>query len=90
MRAGKYSAETTAKEHLLEGNPLTRLEALILFGVISLPGLIRRMRNEGWVIESRRISYAAAIARMKDLARVEPPPNLPVREIQLTDYWVNR
>jgi hypothetical protein len=90
MKSGKYSAETAAREYLLEGNPLTRLEALVLFGVISLPGLIRRMRTDGWVIESRHISYAAAVARMSDKARLEPPPNLPVREIQLTDYWINR
>ncbi len=90
MSNKKYSAETAAREHLLEGQPLTRLEAMILFGVISLPGLIRRMRNDGWVIESRRINYAAAIKRMEQHARVEPPPNLPLRELQLTDYWVSQ
>ena len=86
----KYSAELAASEYLLAGNSLTRLEALVLFGVISLPGLIRRMRDQGWVIQSRKISYARAITRMRDKARVNPPPNLPVRELQLTDYWVNR
>jgi len=86
----KYSAETAAKEYLLEGNPLTRLEAIVLFGVISLPGLISRMRNAGWIIKSRRISYAAALVRISDKARVTPPSNLPIREIQLTDYWINR
>ena len=90
MSTKKYSAETAAKEHMLEGHSLTRLEAMIMFGVISLPGLIRRMRNDGWVIESRRISYAAAIKRIEKHARVVPPPNLPVRELQLTDYWVSR
>ena len=90
MSTPKYSAETAAREHLLEGKPLTRLEAMVLFGVISLPGLIRRMRNQGWVIESQRISYVAALRRMEPHARVEPPPNLPVRELQLTDYWINR
>lgn len=86
----KYSAETAAQEHLLTGNRLTRLEALVLFGVISLPGLIRRLRDKGWVIGSRRITYLAALKRMEPLARVEPPPNLPVRELQLTEYWINK
>ena len=36
MSTPKYSAETAAQEHLLEGKPLTRLEAMVLFGVISL------------------------------------------------------
>jgi hypothetical protein len=90
MKKSKYSAETAAREHMLEGNPLTRLEAMVMFGVISLPGLIRRMRNAGWIIESQRISYAAAIVRMREKAIVEPPTNLPICEIQLTDYWVGR
>ncbi len=90
MSKQKYSAETAAQEHLLEGKPLTRLEAMVLFGVISLPGLIRRLRNKGWIIESRRISFVAAIKRMQPHARVEPPPNLPVRELQLTEYWISR
>ena len=90
MRTPKYSAETAAQEYLLVGKPLTRLEAMVLFGVISLPGLIRRLRNKGWVIESRRISFVAAIRRMEPHAHVEPPPNLPVRELQLTEYWTNQ
>lgn len=90
MTKPKYSAETAAREYLLEGHPLTRLEALVMFGVISLPGLIRRMRNSGWVIESRTLSYAAVLVRMNDKAVVLPPSNLPIREIQLTDYWVSR
>ena len=90
MTTKKYSAETAAREHFLAGNSLTRLEAIVMFGVTSLPGLIRRMRNDGWRIESRRVSYAAAIKRMEKHARVVPPPNLPIRELQLTDYWVSR
>ena len=50
MTTSKYSAETAAKEHLLEGNSLTRLEAMVMFGVISFPGLIRRMRNDSPVV----------------------------------------
>jgi hypothetical protein len=90
MSTSKYSAETAAQEHMLKGKPLTRLEAIVLFGVINFTSLIRRMKNRGWVIESRRIPYVAALKRMEPHARVESPPNLPVRELQLTDYWVSR
>lgn len=90
MNGTKYSAELAAKEHMLEGKPLTRLEAMVMFGVISLPGLIRRLRDQGFVIQSRRISYVAAMKRMEPHARVETPANLPVRELQLTDYWISR
>ena len=90
MSRAKYSAETAVKEHLLEGHSITRLEALVLFGAISLPGLIRRLRNQGFMIESRRICFAAAIKRMEGQARVEPPANLPVRDLQLTEYWISK
>lgn len=90
MSINGYSAITAAREHLLEGHSLTRLEALVLFGNANFPDLIRSMRKQGWIIQSRSISYAAALQRMKGQARVEPPKNLPIRELQLTEYWVSR
>jgi len=79
-----------AREHLASGKPITRLEAIILYGVANLPDIVKEMRRQGWVIKSRTISYAAAITRMKEYAELRPPANLPVREIQLTDYWVSK
>jgi hypothetical protein len=79
-----------AREHLASGKPITRLEAIILYGVSNLPDVIKEMRRQGWIIKSRTISYAAAMTRMKEYAELRPPPNLPVREIQLTDYWVSK
>jgi hypothetical protein len=48
------------------------------------------MRREGFIIKSRTITYAAAVERLAPHARLVPPPNLPVREIRLTEYWVSR
>jgi hypothetical protein len=79
-----------AREHLASGKPITRLEAMVLYGVANLPDVIKEMRRQGWVIKSRTISYAAAITRMKEHAILQPPTNLPIREIQLTDYWVSK
>jgi hypothetical protein len=42
------------------------------------------------VIESRPVAFAAALARVNRHAQVVPPANLPVREIQLTEYWVSK
>jgi len=82
--------ETACKEHLLQGNRLTQLEATILFGVGLLSRLISRMRRDGFVVKSRRCTYAAVVERLSPHARLVPPPNLPIREIQLTEYWVSR
>lgn len=79
---------TAAKEHLVSGEPLTRLEALVLFGVSNLPELVYEMRKQGWTIESRGIPYATAMVRINKHATLKPPPNLPIRDIVLTEYRV--
>lgn len=79
-----------AKDHLLEGHPLTRLDALILFGVSNLPELVYEMRKQGWVVETRPIPYATAMVRINEYAVLKPPKNLPIREIKLTEYRVSK
>ena len=63
---------------------------LVLFGVPDLPKVISDMRRQGWTVESRKRPFAAAIKRVNDYAVLKPPDNLPVREIQLTEYWVSK
>lgn len=79
-----------AKEHMLTGNPLTRLEAIILFGVSNLPELVYELRRDGHIIKSRKLAFAAAMVRVNKHAMLQPPKNLPIREIMLTEYWVSR
>ena len=86
----RYGLATAAKEHLAAGEPITRLEALVLYGVSNLPDVVAELRQQGWVIESRPVAYAAALARVNRHAQLVPPANLPVREIQLTEYWLSR
>ncbi len=90
MKALRYGLVTAAKEHLAAGEPITRLEALVLYGISNLPDVILEMRKQGWVIESQPVAFAAALARVNRHAQVVPPANLPVREIQLTEYWVSK
>lgn len=78
-----------AKEHMMSGAPLTRLEALVLFGVSNLPELVYEMRQQGLIIKSRKVPYAAAMVRINKHATLNPPANLPIREIMLTEYWVS-
>jgi Helix-turn-helix domain len=79
-----------AREHLAGGKPLTRLEALALYGVANLPDVIKEMRRQGWVIKSRNVSYAVAMARLNQMLKFEAPKNLPIKEIQFTEYWVSK
>ena len=90
MKALRFGMAMAAKEHLAAGQPNTRLEAIVLYGVSNLTDVVSEMRKQGWVIESRLVSYAAAATRINRHAVLQAPANLPVREIQLTEYWVNK
>jgi len=81
---------TAAKEHLISGEPLTRLEALILFGVSNLPEVVYELRKQSFIIKTRPITFAAAMVRINRHAKLEPPPNLPIREIKLTEYRISK
>lgn len=94
-KTGRISVVThglalAAKEHLLAGAPLTRLEAIILFGVANLPDVIKEMRRQGFIIKSRSVPYATAMVRLNRVAVLKPPANLPIREIHLTEYWLSK
>lgn len=79
-----------AKEHLVSGEPLTRLEALVLFGISNLPELVYQMRKQGWTIENKPVPYATAMVRINIHAVLKPPKNLPIRDIKLAEYRVTR
>ncbi len=90
MKSEKYGLGLAAREHLASGKPITRLEALVLYGVSNLTDLVNKMRKQGWIIESRAAPFAAAVNRVNEHAILKPPSNLPVREIVLTEYWVSK
>jgi hypothetical protein len=90
MKQNRYGMALAVKEHLHAGQPITRLEALVLYGVSNLTDVISEMRKDGWTIESRSVPFAAAVRRVNDFAVLKPPENLPIREIQLTEYWMNK
>lgn len=79
-----------AREHLASGKPLTRLEAIVLFGVANLPDVVKEMRRQGWIIRKREVSYAVALARLNQSTDFKAPKNLPIKEIQFTEYWVSK
>lgn len=84
----KHGLSIAAKDYLMQHNPLTRLEAMIFFGISNLPDLISELRREGWRIRSRQVPMAAAVVRVNKHAVLEVPKNLPQREIVVTEYWL--
>ena len=90
MTMNKTTLVLAVKEHLLAGNRITHLECIVLFGVPSLTKVISDMRKEGWVVQSQRVPFVTALRRINECAVLQPPANLPVREVLLTEYWVNQ
>jgi hypothetical protein len=85
------NAENATKAHLLAGQRLTALEATALHGCVHLASLVHTLRADGFVVKSKSITYAAVIERLrKGGVILDPPPNLPIREITFTEYWVGR
>lgn len=79
-----------AREHLLSGKPLTRMEALVFFGLSDLTKLVSEMREAKFIIKSRKVSYATVMVRINEHAVFSPPTNLPIREIMFTEYWMSK
>ncbi len=90
MKTNRHGLYLAVREHITSGKPITKLEAMIFYGVSSLPALIRELRKQGWLIKSRTIPFAAAVKRVNEHAVFQPPQNLPTRDIFLTEYWLSR
>ncbi len=90
MSANRYGVTMALKEHMIAGNPITRLEAIIYFGVPSLTSNISKMRQEGWRVRSRKVNYLKVLLRLNKVSIVQPPRNLPISEIQMTEYWLEK
>ena len=78
------------KDHLLSGQPITRMEAMVLFGLSNLPEVVYELRQQKFIIKSRKVSYATAMVRINKHALLKPPENLPIRDIMFTEYWVSK
>lgn len=79
-----------AREYLLSGSRLTRLEAMVLFAVPDLTKIISDLRAEGYEVSRGVVPYEAALSRVNQVATLTPPTVLPTRDIKLTEYRVVR
>ena len=77
-------------DYLIDGNSITRLEALLLFGVQNLTAIISILRKEGYLVERKNIFFIKALVRINKKFKVEVPKNLPVKGIKISEYWVSR
>lgn len=86
----RFQPALALREHMLEGNRVSLLEALLIFGVQSLNAELARLKKDGFLIKSESVSMAKVIRRINEYATCQPPPALPFREIVMTEYWISR
>lgn len=82
----RFNPELAFKEHLLSGQPLSMLEAVVLYGISNGYAATGRLRKDGFNIQTERIPLARAYARLKKLVNIEPPADLPTVEITITEW----
>ena len=74
----RFGAKDAMRNHMLDGNSVSILEAILLWGAKSQ---CRNDQNEkGWLFNwQRRVRMAKILARINKYANAETPADLPLR-----------
>ena len=83
-----FGSKDAMRDHMLDGNLVSILEAILLFGVQSPNRTLTELKREGHLIGSQKVPMAKVLTRLKKYADVNPPTDLPVREILMMEYWI--
>ncbi len=86
----KFKPSIALREHMLDGHPITILEALLLFGVQSPNRTLTTFKKNGFLIASQQVQMAKVITRINKYTVCKVPEGLPYKEIQLTEYWIKK
>lgn len=90
MSGAKFEPALALKEHMLDGNRVSLLEAILIFGVQSLNAELGRLKKDGFLIKKERVSMAKIVRRANEYTVCKVPENLPYKEILMTEYWISR
>ena len=86
----KYSSFDALLEHMLSGSPVSLIEAMLLFGVQAPNNVFFRIKKLGYIVKSRKVSLTRVLVRMNKSMTCKPPSDLPHKEIQVSEYWIER
>jgi len=89
LKLNKFGNVMALKEHILLGNKISRIEALVLFGVQDLNRELLRMKKKGFIIKNSKVTMTKIIIRLNKFSVCKPPKNLPTNEIVMNEYWLN-
>ena len=86
----KFSPADALREHLLLGNRVTLLEAILLFGVQAPNAEFGRLKKAGFIVKSEPVPMARVLRRINEVSVCKPPSQLPFKEITLREYWISQ
>ncbi len=78
------------REFMEEGNTISILEMMAMFGVQSPTRTLTHFREEGMIIHKRKVTMLSVLKRLNKFCSFQEPSNLPVKEILMTEYWVGK
>ena len=84
-----FQGALALREHMLEGNPVTALEAMLLFGVQNPNAEFTRLKKE-FLLKPSSINMLKVVRRINTYAQLKIPDNLPAIEIVFTQYEISR
>jgi hypothetical protein len=76
--------------YMEEGNRISLIEAMLIFGVQSPNREFTNIKKRGYIIKKERVPMAKVLRRINQFIRCEAPKELPVSEIFLTEYWIQK
>ena len=77
-------------DFMLEGNVVSLLEMMSMFGVCNPAAELTKIRKDGWIIESRRVPMTKIMVRMNKVMQFTPPKQLPHKECLMMEYWISK
>jgi|TARA_B110000967_G_scaffold189955_1_gene214180 hypothetical protein len=86
----KYGNTSALTEYMIEGNRISRIESLLLFGVQNFTAVLTTIKRKGFIVKKTSVSMAKIIRRINKNLKCEAPKNLPIRDITMSEWWISK
>tara|TARA_B100000780_G_scaffold270796_1_gene231012 strand:- start:1296 stop:1571 length:276 start_codon:yes stop_codon:yes gene_type:complete len=86
----KYGNTSALTEYMIEGNRISRIESLLLFGVQNFTAVLTIIKRKGFIVKKTSVSMAKIIRRINKNLKCEAPKNLPIRDIIMSEWWISK
>ena len=79
------------KEYMEAGNRLSVAEGILYFGISNFYPFIKSLKRQ-YIIKKTPVTMARILTRTNnnDRCKVGRMPNLPISDINMTEWWISR